>query len=373
MHIGIDARLYGSKYRGIGRYAQELINALLEQRDQHVVDSFTIIIPTDQFEKGVTMCPSVLWSHVSWRVYSWKEQCIGAWRWMRFRGDVVHFTHWNVPLVYMVYAWMAHKRFVVTIHDLILRKSSFNEATTRSPLLFYLKYVVYRITLWMIMHTAERIITVSKEVREDIKRLYPMHPPIVVIYEGADHCPLVGERDKRNPWILSVGSAYPHKNLLGALRAFSLFYHAGHQSWKFILCSNQSIFLERLVKQATTEQLLEGVEFRTNVDDAALWSLYAQASMLLLVSFEEGFGFTPLEAIRCGLSVVVSQTSLTHEILGSGALFVDPYDPKAIANGITAIADHDADGVMHHEEALKSIQQYVWADTARETRQWYQL
>ena len=58
-------------------------------------------------------------------------------------------------------------------------------------------------------------------------------------------------------------------------------------------------------------------------------------------SIYEGFGLPVLEAMQLGTPVLTSSTSALAEVAGDAALLVDPYDTRAIADGLRAI-DGDA-------------------------------
>jgi glycosyltransferase involved in cell wall biosynthesis len=68
-----------------------------------------------------------------------------------------------------------------------------------------------------------------------------------------------------------------------------------------------------------------------------LESLYANALALACVSREEGFGFTPVEAIARGTPAVVADLPVFAETLGQGALRVAPGDADALAEALLAL------------------------------------
>ena len=59
--------------------------------------------------------------------------------------------------------------------------------------------------------------------------------------------------------------------------------------------------------------------------------------MLILPSFYEGFGFPPLEAMASGCPVVVSRAGSLPEVCGEAALYVDPGDPRGMAEAMMAV------------------------------------
>jgi alpha-1,3-rhamnosyl/mannosyltransferase len=87
------------------------------------------------------------------------------------------------------------------------------------------------------------------------------------------------------------------------------------------------------------------VEITGYVNEARRIELFADACMLVLPSYEEGFGLPVLEAMACGVPVVISSRGSLPEVAGPAA---NPVEPD------------DADGLMSRMQALLN------PDTARE-------
>jgi glycosyltransferase involved in cell wall biosynthesis len=73
-----------------------------------------------------------------------------------------------------------------------------------------------------------------------------------------------------------------------------------------------------------------------------LISLIRGAKAVLFPSLYEGFGLPALEAMSLGTPVLASNTASMPEVVGEAALKVDPYDTRALVEGIRAL-DTDAD------------------------------
>lgn len=133
------------------------------------------------------------------------------------------------------------------------------------------------------------------------------------------------------PYLLSVATAQPRKNLASIVRAFGL--------------ARETIPGLRLVVAGTagprgvfthTEggpERAEGVHYVGYVRDALLPGLYAGAEALVYAPFYEGFGLPPLEAAATGTPSVLSDIPVLRE-LGLPATWVDPDDIESIAAGM---------------------------------------
>ena len=68
-------------------------------------------------------------------------------------------------------------------------------------------------------------------------------------------------------------------------------------------------------------------------------SLFADAVMLVLPSYEEGFGLPVLEAMACGVPVIVSSRGSLPEVAGPAASPIDPDDAEGFAAAMQTLLD----------------------------------
>ena len=88
--------------------------------------------------------------------------------------------------------------------------------------------------------------------------------------------------------------------------------------------------------------------------------LLSQASMLALVSYEEGFAFPMLEAFRAHVPVLASSIPTLKEIGEDAALFADPNDPEALAASMTRLADEKDLCERLVANGRKNLERYSW-------------
>jgi glycosyltransferase involved in cell wall biosynthesis len=92
------------------------------------------------------------------------------------------------------------------------------------------------------------------------------------------------------------------------------------------------------------------------------------ALCLSCVSREEGFGFTPLEALAAGVPPVVSALPIFEETLGDAALSVPAGDPEALADALLRLEREPALRDQLLAAGHKRLARYSWERAARETR-----
>ncbi len=372
MRIGIDARFYGASGKGLGRYVSELIGRLeaIDRDNDYVV--FLRRANFDEYRPANPRFTKVL-AEIPW--YGWKEQLLYPSLLARHRLDLMHFCHFNVPVLY-------RRPFVVTVHDLILLSHPTARATTLGPLLYRVKYFFYRLVIGSALRRCRAVITVSECTKKEIERNFPFakNKKIFVTYEacGSAFRPGAGLPAAADgpaagiprPFALYVGSAYPHKNLDRLVAAFAGFRRS-RPDFRLVLVGGSDYFYERLKRETAERKLEENVVFAGAVDDAGLAALYDAAAFYVFPSLCEGFGLPPLEAMCRGLAVASSNAACLPEILGDAALYFDPADEQAIAAAMERLA---ADADLRTKLAAKGrihAERFDWTDCARQTLEAY--
>jgi len=96
--------------------------------------------------------------------------------------------------------------------------------------------------------------------------------------------------------------------------------------------------------------------------------LIAGAKVFVLPSFWEGFGLDVLNAMACGVPVVVSNAGSLPEVVGDAGILVDPGDSGSIAAGIRQVILAPVTKYNSMREAgLKRVKEFSWEKTARKT------
>jgi glycosyltransferase involved in cell wall biosynthesis len=127
------------------------------------------------------------------------------------------------------------------------------------------------------------------------------------------------------PRILQVGTA-ANKNiprLIEALKDISCI---------LVIIGRKNEAYEQLLKAAGLQY-----EYRSGLSDEEMMQEYIKADLIAFVSVYEGFGMPILEGQAVGRPVITANLSSMPEVAGDAALLVDPFDVKAVADGIRKI------------------------------------
>jgi glycosyltransferase involved in cell wall biosynthesis len=127
-----------------------------------------------------------------------------------------------------------------------------------------------------------------------------------------------------------------------------------------------------------TEQLIEAmglterIEFHHGIEFAEIAKLYARASVAVVPSEYEGFGFPAGEAMACEVPLVSTDGGALPEVVGDAGLVVPSKSPEALAQAIAYLFDHPAERLRLSRAGRKRIvEQFSWARAAQEFTQHY--
>lgn len=189
---------------------------------------------------------------------------------------------------------------------------------------------------------AKKIVVVSKATEKDLLhfRSQPkLRMKLSVIPNGADsklaELPPVSIPAPTAPFLLSVGRIDPAaKRLTEAVALVSALREISGKPWELHLVGGMNAST-----QASGEAFLNSVKnlawvyYHGHISDRALAQWYRQATAVVFLSDNEGFGFPIAEAASFGRWIVVSQTNSAGVEAGGGAIVpVCPDEPRQAAS-----------------------------------------
>lgn len=200
-----------------------------------------------------------------------------------------------------------------------------------------------------------------------------------VIYGGVDTSRYVPSATTVPNRVLSVGRILPHKG-------FDVLLQAARPHWDVHLVGTvyHQAYFEHLQRLADEGDL--NVTFHTRADDETLIGLYQSAAVAATPSvytdmygkeqpYTELLGLTTLEAMACGVPVVVSNAGSLREIVAVGetGFVVPPGEPGALREAVEQLlADNDARNRLGANARALVEERFTWHKTAQRCLEIYQ-
>lgn len=353
---------------GIGRYAHQLACALLALPNAPQLSLFHNNRHYHQPPVGLESQPrsEAPWSDKPWRAflltgltppYKWSQTIHDC--------DIFHGTDSITPRI--------SQPTVITIHD--LTTLLFPEHHSR-PNRWY-----QRIALPVMIKRAKTIITDAESTRRDCINRYSLPADkIHTVPIGVDHQRffprdrlLAQSKVKQHlgistPYVLSVGTLEPRKNLLRLVEAYS---QLDSQAPPLVIAGAKGWGDHPIAALIEQRNLQNRIHIPGFVPDELLPDLYAGAEMFIYPSIYEGFGLPPLEAMACGAPVITSNCSSLPEVTGDAALLIDPQDVNAITAAMDRLLKDTTLAASLSDQGIKRAALFTWERTAKATLELY--
>ena len=175
---------------------------------------------------------------------------------------------------------------------------------------------------------------------------------------------------RRGTTILFMGTLNLRQNVGTLLEAYARLRAQVADAPRLVLAGHTTPASARWEARANEAPLAGHVEITGYVDTTRRIELFANARMLVLPSYEEGFGLPVLEAMACGVPVVVSSRGSLPEVAGGAAEAIDPDDAEAMAAKMRELLT-DGAAESAAQRGLLQASQYSWAACAAAARKAY--
>ncbi len=260
---------------------------------------------------------------------------------------------------------------VMVVHD--LTKYLFPNFFPFNPVQKVLDLLVYPAMLRRYGH----LITVSKTTRQDLITLFKVpKEKITVAYHGAEDAfqpaspqdteELLWQSHKvKKPFILSLGTLEPRKNIPTLLKAFAGILDqiphdlvlVGQKGWKW----------EPVFREMERPNLKGRVHWVGYVSDPERVLFYNAADFLAYPSWYEGFGMPLLEAMQCGCPVITSRVSSMPEVVGDAGLLIDPHQVEDLQGAIHRLVNEPGLREKMRMVGFEQAKKFSWETSAKIT------
>jgi alpha-1,3-rhamnosyl/mannosyltransferase len=227
------------------------------------------------------------------------------------------------------------------------------------------------------LRLAHRIIAVSERTRQDAIRMLRIPPEkIVVIHSGVAEAffhvdpgdvERVRERYRlKRPFVLSIGTVEPRKNMGGLLSAFEALPSSLQDEFDLVLAGPMGW------ADAATEQRVRAVRYLGYVPERDIAPLTAAATVFAYPSLYEGFGFPVAQAMAAGVPVITSNVSALPEIAGDAAVLVDPRSRDQLRDALSRLLLYPSIRARMADRGRERAEQFRWETCAAKSLEFFQ-
>jgi glycosyltransferase involved in cell wall biosynthesis len=263
---------------------------------------------------------------------AWGRGTLPPVEWFIGRHDVVHGSNFVVPPTRTATR-------VMTVHDLtvVLYPELCDPPTLRYPQL--IRRAVAE-GAWI--HTPSQFVAdqVVAEFSVDPARVRAVHhgiPPAPTRDPVPAGLP-VTLPDGCRRYVLAVGTIEPRKDYPLLVSAFGA-VAAAHPDVALVVVGGDGWGAERFAAAVEASPARARIVRPGYLDDRSLDTVLRRASVLAYPSRYEGFGFPPLQAMAAGVPVVATAAGAIPEVVGDGALLVEPGDGDGLAGELVRALD----------------------------------
>ena len=243
---------------------------------------------------------------------------------------------------------------VLTIHDL---------SPLEHPEWFQKRFAGwYRLFLPILARCVHTVIVPSTYVQRKVMKRFNI-TNVAVVPNGVNtshFCPHAQQDMLQLPerFILFVGSLQPRKNLSMLLDAWNEIRDDYAGLWLLVAGDAGSVY-NKIELRAN-----ERVQFLGYVTEDILPGLYANATLLVLPSFDEGFGLPVLEAMACGTPVIASNGGALPEVVGNAGLIFQLSYPGSLSTLIRECLENRNLYSSLVTNGLEHVKTFSWQTSA---------
>jgi glycosyltransferase involved in cell wall biosynthesis len=346
--VVVNGRFLARRVTGVERYGREILRYIGED------------------------CRLESTRHQGWRGHAWEQFILP----LKMNRDSILWSPANTgPLMVRDQA--------LTIHDL---------SPLEHPEWFRAGFAAwYRLFLPPLAKRVQKIFVPSEYVRQKVIRRFGIRN-VTVTPNGVDSSIFhPGAKQSRFDlpacYVLFVGTLELRKNLNVLLQVWNEIKDDFKEIWLIIVGVSGGVF--RTIRVRLSHEM-ERVRFLGYVDDEILAGLYANATLFVFPSQDEGFGLPVLEAMASGTPVIASDGGALPEVIGEAGLtfklachsegeFAATEESRRITAEMPRYAQHDINQLTNvmkeclsnarlraslREKGLERAQKFSWQSTA---------
>ena len=307
---------------------------------------------------------------------------VRAWQELRRRADDFDLVHDNQSLGYGLWGIQrAGLPIIATIHHPITvdRRLEMAQAKTRQERFGKKRWYSFTRMQTRVARRLPRVLTVSSSSQTDICRDHRVAPDrIAVVPVGVDPDVFrpMPEVLRRDALMVTTASAdVAMKGMAYLLEALAELRSGGRKAELTIIGRPRAD--SPTLQKIHLMGLSDAVRFVSDLSEAEIVNLYAEASVAVVPSLYEGFSLPAIEAMSCAAPLVTTTGGALPEVVGpdgEAALQVPPGDAASLAGALQRVLDDpDLGRRLGQGGRRRVLDNWSWRHTAERTVEQYRI
>ena len=357
MRIAFLADPLDRQYGGIHIYTKELLKALdkLDDKNEYIAIRSESKNDFEGIEEVVVSYSSFPGYRI-WRLFFQLPKLLTK-KGVDIVVEPAHFGPFNLP---------KNIKRITVIHDMTVFLYPKHHV--------FLSQFLQRKALPRVLKKADHIITNSENTTKDLITYFPFaQNKTTSILLGKDES-FKPQRDGDvllnykiiEPYILSVGTLEPRKNISTLIKAFDIFKNETGQQHRLVLIGKKGWKSRDIFEAIDQSPFKNEIIWLGFVSKKELPVFYSMAEMLIYPSIYEGFGLPVLEAMACGTPVITSEISSLPEVGGNAVVYINPNSITELSQAIRELCSDAEKRDKYSQLGLAQAAKFSWEKTARE-------
>lgn len=349
--IVIEAYAIATPYVGVGEFCRQLGNGLSKQapllRERYGIEIYFIVPPSFRgcFGHEVHyLCMPIFLRHLL--------------TFYPFKTDLFHMPH-----QYCLFKNLRHtSKRLMTIHDINFMYEKQGKKLERAIRRFEMKVKQMDYTNY-----------ISEFVKEDTNKHFHIQAPGRVIYNGVATLPAPCETSSRLAeeqlpvnFLFHLSSLLPKKNVHLLIEMMRFL-----PEQNLVIAGNWNSDYGRMLQERIKELPTHNVYRLPNITEKEKACLYASCRAFLYPSLCEGFGLPPIEAMKFGKPVFLSNLTSLPEIGGENAFYWQELSPVSMAEKIRKMLPVFYSNPTHAEQMKQYAERFNWNNCVNQYIQYY--
>lgn len=272
----------------------------------------------------------------------------------RFRPDILH-VHTPLPLLLGIFAKLTlHCPLTLSFHGTD-----------------YYRFRKSRFLVRLVHRFVDHVICIAPDMKKELENLLP-GMPVSYFPNGVDlEFFFPDSTIQKKQQIVAVGRLFWQKGYPDLLSAVTRVFEK-YPAYKMVIVGDGPLRAE-LEEKAALARLQGRIEFTGVIPQAQVVKILQESELFVMASVSEGFPKALIEAMACGLPVVVTSVGACEEVVKEAhcGIVVPPNAPERLAGAIDEVLTSPALRQRYASQAVLGSRNYAWQDQAKKIDQLY--